>query len=74
MVGGRAYIALLSTVVPSTSNVGGYAKIIAEKAVLRMLIGASSDIIEKAYQEKMDSAEVLDFAASFRQGRPRITS
>jgi replicative DNA helicase len=62
MVGGRAYVALLSSVVPSTSNAGGYAKIIAEKAVLRKLIGASSDIIEKAYQEKMESSEVLDFA------------
>ncbi len=62
MVGGRAYIALLSTVVPSTSNAGEYAKIIAEKAILRKLIGAASDIIEKGYQEKMNSAEVLDFA------------
>lgn len=62
MVGGRAYIALLSTVVPSTSNAGEYAKIIAEKAILRKLIGTASDIIEKGYQEKMNSAEVLDFA------------
>jgi len=62
MVGGRAYIALLSTVVPSTSNAGEYAKIIAEKAILRKLIGTASDIIEKGYQEKMASAEVLDFA------------
>ncbi|HWQ80446.1 MAG TPA: replicative DNA helicase [Anaerovoracaceae bacterium] len=62
MVGGRAYIALLSTFVPSTSNAGEYAKIVAEKAVLRKLIGTAFDIIEKGYQEKMDSAEVLDFA------------
>lgn len=62
MVGGRGYIALLSTIVPSTSNAGQYAKIIGEKAVLRRLIGAASDIIEKGYQEKMESAEVLDFA------------
>ena len=62
MVGGRAYIALLSTAVPSTSNAGQYAKIIVEKAMLRRLIAAASDIIEKGYQEKMDSAEVLDFA------------
>jgi len=62
MVGGRAYIALLSTVVPSTSNAAEYARIIAEKAILRRLIGTASDIIEKGYQEKMSSAEVLDFA------------
>lgn len=62
MVGGRAYIALLSTAVPSTSNAGEYAKIIAEKAILRKLIGTASDIIEKGYQERMSSSEVLDFA------------
>lgn len=62
MVGGRSYIALLSTVVPSTSNAGEYAKIIGEKAILRKLIGTASDIIEKGYQERMAPAEVLDFA------------
>jgi len=62
MVGGRAYIAMLSTAVPSTSNAGEYAKIIAEKAILRKLIGTASDIIEKGYQERMSSSEVLDFA------------
>lgn len=62
MTGGRAYIALLSTAVPSTSNAGEYAKIVAEKAILRRLIGTASEIIEKGYQEKMDSSEVLDFA------------
>ena len=62
MVGGRAYIALLSTIVPSTSNAAQYAKIIAEKAVIRRLISTASDIMEKGYQEKMESAEVLDYA------------
>lgn len=62
MVGGRAYIALLSTVVPSTSNAAQYAKIISEKAVLRRLISTASDILEKGYQEKMESEEVLDYA------------
>lgn len=62
MVGGRGYIALLSTIVPSTSNAAQYAKIIVEKAVLRKLINSASDIIDKGFQEKMESAEVLDFA------------
>lgn len=62
VVGGRAYIALLSTVVPSTSNVIEYAKIVGEKAILRRLIGTAGEIIEKGYQEKTDSSEVLDFA------------
>lgn len=62
MVGGRSYIALLSTLVPSTSNAAEYAKIIAEKAILRRLIGTASDIVDKSYQEKMGPSEVLDFA------------
>ncbi len=76
MVGGRAYIAFLSTVVPSTSNAGQYAKIVAQKAVLRRLISTASEIIEKGYQEKMDPDAVLDFAeqsifeiAQARQGK-----
>ncbi len=76
MVGGRAYIAFLSTVVPSTSNAGQYAKIVAQKAILRRLISTASEIIEKAYQEKMEPDTVLDFAeqaifeiAQARQGK-----
>ena len=62
MVGGRAYIALLSTMVPSTSNAAQYAKIIGEKAVLRQLIHSSSEIMEKAYQQKTEPETVLDYA------------
>lgn len=62
MVGGRAYIASLSSGVPSTANAAQYAKIVAEKAVLRRLITTSSDIIEEAYKEAMDADVVLDYA------------
>lgn len=62
MVGGRAYLGHLSTSVPSTSNVEYYAKIVEEKAVLRRLIDASSQVMEKGYQEKTEANEVLDFA------------
>ncbi len=62
MVGGRGYLGLLSSSVPSTSNVEYYAKIVEEKAVLRRLIEASSLIMEKGYQEKTEANEVLDFA------------
>ena len=62
MVGGRAYIASLASGVPSTANAGQYAKIVAEKAVLRKLITASTDIIEEAYKETMDADMVLDYA------------
>lgn len=62
MVGGRAYIASLASSVPSTANAGQYAKIVAEKAMLRRLIDTSSDIIEQSYKEKMDAEGILDYA------------
>ena len=60
--GGRAYVSALSQEVPTTANATQYAKIVAEKAVLRRLITASGDIVEKSYSEKLDSAKVLDHA------------
>jgi replicative DNA helicase len=62
MAGGRAYVATLSTLVPSTSNAGQYAKIVAEKAALRNLIQKAGEIVEKSYLEKQPPEQVLDFA------------
>ena len=47
MVGGRAYLAMLTADVPSTANAGEYAKIVAEKAVTRRLIAASEEIVAR---------------------------
>jgi len=60
--GGRAYLSGLSAEVPTTANAVQYAKIVAEKAVLRNLISASSDIVEKSYAENVDSQLMLDHA------------
>lgn len=62
MVGGRAYVAGLTTMAPSTANASAYAKIIKENAVLRRLIEVSSDIVDKSYRQKTDAAQVLDYA------------
>jgi replicative DNA helicase len=62
MAGGRAYVATLSTLVPSTSNARQYGKIVAEKAALRNLIQKAGEIVEKSYQEKQPPEQVLDFA------------
>ena len=62
MVGGRAYIAMLSSIVPTTKNAVQYGKIVAEKAVLRRLISAAAEITENSYQEKTDSEQILDEA------------
>ena len=62
MVGGRTYVASLTTMAPSTANASAYAKIIKENAILRRLIAVSSDIVDKSYQKKTDAAHVLDYA------------
>ena len=62
MVGGRSYIAQLSSMVPSTANAAQYAKIVGEKALLRRLINASSEIMEQAYQEKLAPEQIMDQA------------
>lgn len=60
--GGRSYLSGLSSEVPTTANAVQYAKIVAEKALLRSLISAASDIVEKSYAENVDSQLVLDHA------------
>jgi len=62
MVGGRVYIATLSSSAPSTSNAGEYAKIVGEKASMRRLIRTAEEIREKGYEESMDAADILDYA------------
>lgn len=64
MAGGRAYIATLTSEVPSTANAVEYAKIVAEKATLRQMIRTSEDITEKGYDAKMAAGEILDYAES----------
>lgn len=62
MVGGRAFVASLPTEAPSTANAESYAHIIKEKAILRSLIRASADILDRSFKEKTDSQEVLSYA------------
>ena len=64
MVGGRAYIATLTAEVPSTANGREYAKIIAEKAIMRQMIRTAEDITEKGYESKRAAREILDYAES----------
>ncbi len=61
-VGGITYLTNLMNVVPSTHNVGYYAKIIEEKALLRRLIKASNEIMGKSYEATDDVGSVLDMA------------
>lgn len=61
-VGGAGYISTLVNSVPSAANIVHYAKIIADKALLRRLIESSNDIASMAYNEKDDTSRVLDEA------------
>lgn len=72
-IGGAAELARLANFVPTAANVEYYAKIVAEKAVLRRLIGAATQIASTAYGSQYDVDEILDMAEetifSISQGR-----
>ncbi|HEB86716.1 MAG TPA: replicative DNA helicase [Gammaproteobacteria bacterium] len=62
-VGGLAYLGTLSNYTPTAANIGAYAKIVREKAVLRNLIRVTTDIANTAYHpEGRHSDEILDRA------------
>ena len=61
-VGGIAYIAELSTKVPTSANVGYYAKIVEEKSLLRKLIRASTDIVNMGYAADEEVQTIVDSA------------
>ncbi|MGL4655173.1 MAG: replicative DNA helicase [Sarcina sp.] len=60
--GGITYIAEMEAGVLSTENIGDYIKIVADKATLRRLIKASTDIISSCYNEQSDVMKVVDSA------------
>ncbi len=59
--GGPAYLASLTSIVPVTANIKSYANIIREKSILRRIISANNEIINKCY-EQHDAAALLDRA------------
>lgn len=66
-IGGRSYINDLALSVVTTANIEYYAKLIYEKAVLRELIKAGTEIVSLSYGDSetdrvIDSAEKLVFA------------
>lgn len=60
--GGSAYLGSLVDGVPRVSNVGHYARIVKEKALLRNLIHTSNNIILQAFEAEEAAEEVLDRA------------
>jgi replicative DNA helicase len=74
-VGGASYVASLTEVMGSSANVGAYAKIISEKAVLRRLIQSANEILSLSYgggksaEDVLDSAEAAIFSLAERRIR-----
>jgi replicative DNA helicase len=62
LVGGSVYVADLLNSVPTSANVEYYAKIVEEKAVLRRLIDAGTNIVASAFEETEDVDQILDSA------------
>ncbi len=60
--GGVAYLATLTSIVPVTSNLFHYAKIIRQKAVLRNLITVNTEIASRCYEEQGDIDTLVDEA------------
>jgi replicative DNA helicase len=62
--GGKDYIGFLVDAVPTAANVEYHAKIVREKALLRRLIEASTDIVAEAFDARQTAGELLDHAES----------
>ena len=73
-VGGAIFISELIDAVPSAANIVHYAKVVKEKAILRQLISASTEISTRCYEDQSDVDEFLDEAEQilFRVGESRI--
>ncbi|MBU0672794.1 MAG: replicative DNA helicase, partial [Candidatus Margulisbacteria bacterium] len=82
-VGSSVYVADLINSVPTSANVEYYAKIVEEKAILRRLIDAGTNIVSNAFARTEDIDQILDQAEksvfdialkSVRQGFHKIDS
>ncbi len=61
-IGGRTALLQIQGNTPASANVGHYARIVNELALLRRLIGVAGDIAEMGYDESDDVTETLDRA------------
>lgn len=54
-IGGLEYLVNLSEIVPTTSNIKYYIKIVQEKSIRRQLIKQSNEIINKSYEDEYEN-------------------
>ncbi len=74
-IGGPGVLAQIMASTPSTTNAGRYATIVEEYALLRRLIGVSSEIAEIGYSVPEDVEKALDRAESliYEVNEKRVT-
>jgi replicative DNA helicase len=76
--GGTDYIAELLDAVPTAANIEYHARIVREKALLRRLIEAGTEIVQTAYDGRADVGSLLDqaeqrvFEVSFQRGTQEV--
>ncbi|NQU95298.1 MAG: replicative DNA helicase [Candidatus Omnitrophica bacterium] len=61
-VGGPAYIASITSSIPTSANVEHYARIVREKAILRNLISTATQIVSESYDATSSVDTLLDKA------------
>ena len=61
-IGGASYVASLIDSIPTAANIEYYARIVKEKAILRKLIEAATEIVTQSYEDRQDVEGLLDEA------------
>ncbi len=61
-VGGVSYIGVLAEATPTAANIEYYARIVREKALLRKLISAATEIVRRGYESSEGVEEFVDDA------------
>ena len=61
-IGGYAYLAVLWDAAPTAANAEYYARIVRDKAIVRNLIGAGTEILRDAYHQSAPADEMLEAA------------
>lgn len=71
-VGGVGFIADLQTFVPTAANVPHYIEIVREKAMLREMISAGTELVRRSHGEVASAAEIMELADKFGRKIERV--
>ena len=61
-VGGAVYLTTLANATPTAAHIEYHARIVKEKAILRNLIQAATQIVTKSYSSELEAEQMLDEA------------